>query len=98
MPSPASAESVERVVLYLHGFASGPDSYKGRAFEDYLATRGYSVRRLEDCLGVIGSDLQSTTAMMESRLLAGSRPLYQHFHETYYLALRGRGRRWFRSR
>jgi pimeloyl-ACP methyl ester carboxylesterase len=35
------------VLLYLHGFASGPESYKGRAFEDYLAPRGYQLQRLD---------------------------------------------------
>jgi len=47
MPPPARAVLVDPVILYLHGFASGPDSYKGRAFEDYLAARSYSVRRLD---------------------------------------------------
>ncbi len=56
---------------------------------------GYVVRRLEDCLLVIGTDIQSTTAMMESRWLAGSRPLFQHYHEIFYRTLRGRGRKWF---
>ena len=32
--------------LYLHGFASGPDSTKGRAFADHFATRGVHVERL----------------------------------------------------
>lgn len=38
---------MERVVLYLHGFASGPESYKGRAYEEHLGAEGYSVRRLD---------------------------------------------------
>ncbi|MBI3736177.1 [protein-PII] uridylyltransferase [Candidatus Sumerlaeota bacterium] len=56
---------------------------------------GYAVRRLEDCLNVIGLDLQSTTAMIESRWVAGSKPLFQHFHEFFFRALRGRGLKWF---
>jgi hypothetical protein len=36
-----------KVVLYLHGFASGPGSAKGRAFEDHLAPLGCEVRRLD---------------------------------------------------
>ncbi len=55
---------------------------------------GYVVRRLDDCLAVIGADLQSTTAMMESRWIAGSKPLVQHYHEFFLNALRGRGRKW----
>lgn len=57
---------------------------------------GYVVRRLEDCLDVIGVDLQSTTALMESRYLAGSKPLFQHFHESFYRTLQSMSsRRWF---
>jgi uncharacterized protein len=33
-------------ILYLHGFASGPQSTKGVAFEDYFAARGRSIERL----------------------------------------------------
>jgi pimeloyl-ACP methyl ester carboxylesterase len=32
--------------LYLHGFASGPDSTKGRAFAEHYAPRGIHVERL----------------------------------------------------
>lgn len=32
--------------LYLHGFASGPESTKGRAFAEHFATRGIAVERL----------------------------------------------------
>lgn len=57
---------------------------------------GYVVRRTEDCINVIGTDLQSTTALMESRLIEGSQPLFQHFHEGFYRHLRATSaRRWF---
>lgn len=56
---------------------------------------GHSVRRLEDCTATIGIDLESVTGMMEARYVAGSRPLFQHFHEFFYRALRAGGRRWF---
>ena len=36
-----------RRVLYLHGFASGPGSRKGRAFDAYLGERGFGVERLD---------------------------------------------------
>lgn len=56
---------------------------------------GFAVRRHEDCLAVLGADLQSTTSTMEARFLAGSRPLFQRTLEAFYLELRGRWRRWF---
>ncbi|HUJ57808.1 MAG TPA: YqiA/YcfP family alpha/beta fold hydrolase [Kofleriaceae bacterium] len=34
-------------ILYLHGFASGPGSTKGVAFERHFAARGIAVRRLD---------------------------------------------------
>jgi pimeloyl-ACP methyl ester carboxylesterase len=34
-------------VLYLHGFASGPRSTKGLAFESYFAERGVAIERLD---------------------------------------------------
>ncbi|MEQ1502902.1 MAG: YqiA/YcfP family alpha/beta fold hydrolase [Myxococcota bacterium] len=34
-------------LLYLHGFASGPGSYKGRAVAEHLAARGVAVERLD---------------------------------------------------
>jgi uncharacterized protein len=33
-------------ILYLHGFASGPNSTKGVAFDKHLATRGIAVERM----------------------------------------------------
>lgn len=33
--------------LYLHGFASGPDSHKGRALAQHLAERGIHLERLD---------------------------------------------------
>ena len=34
-------------ILYLHGFASSPDSYKGRAYEAHFSGRGWPLRRLD---------------------------------------------------
>lgn len=34
-------------ILYLHGFASGPGSAKGRAFDAHFAARGISIARLD---------------------------------------------------
>lgn len=47
MVSTASAAGAARTVLYLHGFASGPDSFKGRAFDEHLGRRGMVVDRLD---------------------------------------------------
>lgn len=64
MPQPTSSSAASpRVILYLHGFASGPESYKGRAFDDYLGPRGYAVRRLD--LRVPDWDHLRVSAMVE---------------------------------
>ena len=39
--------SVPGTILYLHGFASSPGSFKGRAFEAHFAPRGWALRRLD---------------------------------------------------
>lgn len=62
---------------------------------DWKLDVGHSVRRVSDCLAVIHTDLESTTSMLESHWLAGSRPLYQHHQETFMRAVRGGGKRWF---
>lgn len=62
---------------------------------DWKLDVGHSVRRIADCLAVIHTDLESTTSMLECHWLAGSRPLFQHFQETFLRAVRGGGRRWF---
>ena len=36
-----------RVILYCHGFASGPQSTKGVAFDRYFSERGHTVERLD---------------------------------------------------
>lgn len=35
-----------KTILYLHGFASGPQSTKGLAFDKHFSERGYAVERL----------------------------------------------------
>lgn len=62
---------------------------------DWKLDVGHSVRKVSDCLAVIHTDLESTTSMLESHWLAGSRPLYQHHQETFMRAVRGGGKRWF---
>lgn len=57
---------------------------------------GYSVRRVPDCLNIVGTDIQSATAMIEGRHIIGSKPLFQQFHEFFYQSLRSsRGKKWF---
>ncbi len=65
------------------------------ALFDFRLEVGFSVRRVEECLQTINADYQSVTAMIESRFLAGSRPLFQHYLEVLMRALRGAGRRWY---
>ncbi len=62
---------------------------------DWKLDVGHSVRSVSDALAVIHADLESTTSMLESHWLAGSRPLYQHHQETFMRAVRGSGKRWF---
>jgi pimeloyl-ACP methyl ester carboxylesterase len=45
-PTPFASSSSPRL-LYLHGFASGPNSTKGRAFESRLARLGVATERLD---------------------------------------------------
>jgi UTP:GlnB (protein PII) uridylyltransferase len=62
---------------------------------DMRLNLGYSTRTIADCEGAIGNDLESTTSMVETRLLAGNRGLYQRFEEEVGQALTGRWRKWF---
>ncbi|MCU0681817.1 MAG: alpha/beta fold hydrolase [Polyangiaceae bacterium] len=50
--------------LYLHGFASGPDSVKGRRVADHYAGRGVSVERLN--LRVPSFERQRLSSMIEA--------------------------------
>lgn len=51
------------MILYLHGFASGPRSKKGVAVEEHFAARGVAVRRLD--LRVPSFEHLRLSAMME---------------------------------
>jgi pimeloyl-ACP methyl ester carboxylesterase len=50
-------------VLYLHGFASSPDSHKGKAYDAYLSERGFDVQRLD--LRLPARDGLRVSAMIE---------------------------------
>ena len=43
---------------------------------------GYSVRDLDDCVKVANTDMQSKTALIESRLIAGSESLFAKYQKT----------------
>ena len=43
---------------------------------------GYSVRDLSDCVKVANTDMQSKTALIESRLIVGSEDLFKRFQKT----------------
>jgi hypothetical protein len=45
-PIPSPTETAGPRFLYLHGFASGPASYKGMAFANHFAKRGVAIERL----------------------------------------------------
>ena len=43
---------------------------------------GHSVRSLDDCVNVAGSDMQSKTSLIEARLIAGDAKLFEKFQKT----------------
>jgi [protein-PII] uridylyltransferase len=49
---------------------------------------GYTIRTFDEALGVIGDDLNSTTALIDARLLTGDRALYERLMKTAYKRLR----------
>jgi hypothetical protein len=52
------------VILYLHGFASGPGSTKGRAVAEGLARDGIAVRRLDLTPGPEGFERSTPSSML----------------------------------
>lgn len=52
---------------------------------------GHSVRTITDCIRVAGTDLDTQTALLENRYLAGNRQLYEQFHMRYRKFIAGRG-------
>jgi len=48
---------------------------------------GSSVRTLKDCIDESEKDITVKTSLLESRLLAGSHPLYQQFQQSYQQAM-----------
>ncbi|MBI3358845.1 MAG: [protein-PII] uridylyltransferase [Nitrospirae bacterium] len=54
---------------------------------------GHSVRDLNDCIVLAKSDLTIRTALLESRIVAGNKPLFEHFFSRFYqsVALRNTG-------
>ncbi len=51
---------------------------------------GSSVRTVGDCLREAGSDVTVQTAMLEARLLAGAKPLFQQFEQALMAAMDAR--------
>ncbi len=60
---------------------------------------GYSIRSIEDCVKIANTDMQSKTSLIESRLIIGTRPLFEKFqkallakcvvgHEQEYIEMR----------
>lgn len=52
---------------------------------------GHAARTYNDCLRVALEDTDTRTALLENRLLAGNRPIFDHFHRNYrnWLVRRG---------
>jgi len=66
----------ESVILYLHGFASGPGSTKGRALEERFAARGITLHRADLTPGDTGFERSTPLTMLAEaeRLAALHRP------------------------
>jgi pimeloyl-ACP methyl ester carboxylesterase len=60
----APAAQGGRVILYLHGFASGPGSTKGRAVAEGLSRDGIAVRRLDLTPGPEGFERSTPSSML----------------------------------
>lgn len=55
-----------------------------RLFWDLGYKVGHSVRNEEECLELARHDSLIATSLLESRLLAGDRNLFHHFHEAFF--------------
>jgi pimeloyl-ACP methyl ester carboxylesterase len=64
------------VILYLHGFASGPGSTKGRALQSRFAARGVPFHRADLTPGEMGFERSTPLTMLAEaeRLVAAHRP------------------------
>jgi len=62
---------------------------------DLKLNLGYTTRTLDDCEAVFGIDLDSTTAMIESRWVSGNKALCQRMDEVIGHLLQNRWRKWF---
>lgn len=62
---------------------------------DLRLNLGFATRTVSDCLDRFGNDVESVTAMTESRFLVGHRPLFDQLTQSIQKALNGRHRRWF---
>lgn len=76
-PAPDGA-ILRRVILYLHGFASGPGSAKGRALEARFAARGVALHRADLTPGPDGFERATPLTMLAEaeRLVARHRPRF----------------------
>lgn len=62
---------------------------------DLRLNLGYSTRTIDECLERVGTDLDSVTAMTESRLLAGNRGLFTKYSDAIEQSVRGKNHKWF---
>ncbi len=67
-----------------------------RLLTDCRLRLGHSARTVEHCLERIDAgDFDSTTSMLEARLIAGPRPLFQRFTSKLRERISGPARRWY---
>jgi len=52
---------------------------------------GYSVRTIDDCVEMAGSDMTVKTALLDTRLLCGNRPLFKELQKTVLTQIMTKG-------
>jgi [protein-PII] uridylyltransferase len=61
----------------------------------YKVDIGYATKRLHEALLAVGTDLDSTTALIEVRLVAGSRDAFDALTSKLFTLLHGQNQKWF---
>lgn len=71
-------------LLILHSGSANNDKIAAavRFFWDMGLTLGLVVRSIHECSKILGEDIASDTALLQSRFLAGNKRLYHHFESS----------------
>jgi len=56
---------------------------------------GHAARSVEECVRTLGTDIDSATALIEARFLAGNREIYDAMRERFNRRLRSEQQKWF---